>query len=281
MSLTEFFSRGIPVVSSMQSEKSDIEQILLNVMRCPACTEYMVPPITLCVNGHNVCGLCKPKHDVCPTCREWFLDVKNEALEKLAREVKYPCSYQKYGCKEVLALYMLVEHKAKCPYDQLNCPAEQHPLCIDSCDWTGNHKEVKKHLVEKHLEMCIDYGEVESKTLHAFSALWGFHKFVFAYDEVFFRTAGMMNDTFCVAVQYIGPPENAAKYKYKVKSVKKNNMDGVTVVHFTSSFDEDLDDIFNSENCGKLHFDDVNCPETQEGDLKFKLEILKKFVTDL
>jgi len=170
----------------MQSEKSDMEKILLNVMQCPVCTEYMVPPITLCVNGHNVCGLCKPKFDVCPTCREWFLGVNNVALERLARQVKYPCTYQKYGCKEVLALYMHVEHQAKCPYDQLQCPTAKHPLCIQACDWTGNHKEVKNHLVEKHLEMCVDYGEVESKTPHEFSTLCGFHKFVFDTMRYFF-----------------------------------------------------------------------------------------------
>jgi E3 ubiquitin-protein ligase SIAH1 len=252
-----------------------MEQILLNVMKCPVCTQYMVPPITLCVNGHNVCGICKPKLDVCPTCRDLFLGIRNEALEKLAREVKYPCTYRKFGCKEVLALYMLVEHQAKCPNGQLTCPAPEHPLCIEPCDWTGNYKEVKNHLMEKHLEMCVDYGEVESRTLHASSTLCGFHKFVFVYDEIFFRTAGIMNDMFCVAVQYIGPPENAAKYQYRVKLVNKDNTEDVTKMHLTRSFDENLEDVFKSENCWKLHFDVVNRPETQEGDLKFKLEMLK------
>ena len=259
----------------MQSESSDMEQILLSVMKCPVCNEYMVPPITLCVNGHNVCGICKPKLDVCPTCRDLFLGVKNEALEKLAREVKYPCSYQKFGCKEVLALYMLVEHQSKCPNGQLTCPAAKHPLYVQSCDWIGNYKEVKNHLVEKHLEMCVDYGVVESRTIHAFSNLCGFDKFVFVYDEVFFRTVSMMNDMLCVAVQYIGQPENAAKYQYRVKLVNNDNTEGVTVMQLTRSFDENLDDVFKSDNCGKLHFDVVNPPETEEVDLKFKLEILK------
>ena len=259
----------------MQSQSKDLEQILFSVMKCPVCTQYMVPPITLCVNGHNVCGICKPKLDVCPTCRDLFLGIRNEALEKLAREVKYSCTYRQFGCKEVLALYMLVEHQAKCPNGQLPCPAIEHPLCIQPCDWIGNFKEVRNHLMEKHLEMCVDYGEVESRTLHACSTLCGFHKFVFVYDEVFFRTAGIMNDMFCVAVQYIGPHENAAKYQYRVKLVNKDNTDVVTKMHLTRSFDENLEDVFKSGNCWKLHFDVVNHPETQEGDLKFKLEILK------
>jgi hypothetical protein len=169
---------------------------------------------------------------------------------------------------------MLVEHQAECPYGQLTCPAAKHPLYIQPCDWTGKCKEVKNHLMEKHLEMCVDYGEVESRTLHAFSNLGGFHKFVFFHEEVFFRTVGTMDDMFCVAVQHIGSPENAAKYQYKVKLVNKDNTEGVTVTHLTRSFSEDLDDVFKSEKCGKLHFDVVNRPETQEGDLKFKLAIL-------
>jgi hypothetical protein len=219
--------------------------------------------------------MCKPKLDVCPTCRDWFLGIKNEALEKLAKEVKYPCTYRQLGCKEVLALYMLVEHQAKCPYGQLTCPAAEHPLCTEPCDWTGNYKEVKNHLVEKHLEMCVDYGVVESRTVHAFSTLSGFDKFVFVYDEVFFRTVGMMNDMFCVAVQYIGQPENAVKYQYTVKLVNEDDTEDVTVMHLTRIFNENLDDIFKSENCWKLHYDVVSRLQTEEGDMNFKLEILK------
>jgi hypothetical protein len=252
-----------------------MEQILLSVMKCPGCTEFMVPPITLCVNGHNVCGTCKPKLHVCPTCRDLFLGVQNEALEKLAREVKYPCTYREFGCKEVLALYMLVEHQAKCPNGILTCPAARHPLYTQECDWTGNYKEVKYHLMEKHLDMCVDYGEVESRTLHAFSNLCGFDKFVFVYDEVFFRTVDVMDDMLCVAVLYIGQPENAAKYQYKVKFFDKDNTEGVTMMHLTRSFDENLDEVFTSENCGKLHFDVEDRPETWFDNLKFKLKILK------
>ena len=81
----------------------------------------------------------------------------------------------------------------------------------------------------------------------------------------------MSND----AVQYIGTPENAVKYKYKVKFVNGNNTEGFTVMHMTRSFDEVVDDIFKSGNCGKLHYDVVNRLQTQKGDLKFKLEILR------
>ena len=43
---------------------------------------------------------------------------------------------------------------------------------------------------------------------------------------------------FYVVVQYIGPPDNAATYKYKIKFVNKDDTDGVTVMHLTRIFDE-------------------------------------------
>jgi len=67
-----------------------------------------------------------------------------------------------------------------------------------------------------------------------------------------------MNGMFYVVVQYIGPPENAAKYQYRVKLVNKENTEGVTKMHLTRSFDENLEDVFKSGNCWKLHFDVVN-----------------------
>ena len=76
-------------------------------------------------------------------------------------------------------------------------------------------------------------------------------------------------------MQYIGPPENAAKYKYKVEFVNTVNTEGVTLMLLTRSFDENLDYVLKSENRGKLHFDVVNRLKTQKARIKLKLEILK------
>jgi hypothetical protein len=53
-----------------------------------------------------------------------------------------------------------------------------------------------------------------------------------------------MNDMSGGGVQYIVPRENAAKYKYRVKLVNKDNTESVTEMHLTRSFDENLDDVF-------------------------------------
>jgi len=80
---------------------------------------------------------------------------------------------------------------------------------------------------------------------------------------------------FYAVVQYIGPPENAAKYKYRVEFVNTDNTEGVTVTHLARSFGENLYDIFKAGNCVKLHYDVVSRLKTQKSYIKLKLEILK------
>jgi hypothetical protein len=129
--------------------------------------------------------------------------------------------------------------------------------------------------MENHLDMCFDYGEVESRNFHGIRHYGWYNKFVFVYDEVFFRQFCERKAIFYVAVQYIGPPENAAKYKYKVKFVNQDDTEGFTLMHLTRSFDENLDDVFKSGNCGNVHHDVVSRLVTPENCIKFKLEILK------
>jgi E3 ubiquitin-protein ligase SIAH1 len=63
--------------------------------------DYMRPPVTLCANGHNICNICKQKVPYCPTCRQQFLNTRDLALEKVAREVKCLCTYRIYDYREV------------------------------------------------------------------------------------------------------------------------------------------------------------------------------------
>jgi hypothetical protein len=100
-------------------------------------------------------------------------------------------------------------------------------------------------------------------------------QFVFALNEVFFLRFQAHNDTLYAVLLYVGPAENAAKYKYKVKFVNKDETEGVTVMHLTRRFDEDLAEIFKSRNCGKLHYDVVSRLATKERGLMFKTKIFR------
>ena len=91
----------------MQSQS----KVFLNVMKCPVCMEYMMPPIRMCVNGHNICDDCRPKFDDCPTCSKRFLSTTNEALEVLAYEMQYPFSTSSSDVTKCSAVGRLVHTK--------------------------------------------------------------------------------------------------------------------------------------------------------------------------
>ena len=85
---------------------------------------------------------------------------------------------------------------------------------------------------------------------------------------------------FHVVVRYVGPAENAAKFKYNVEFVNKDDTEGVSLMYLTRSADENLRDVYRSGSCGKLHYDVVSRLRDGEGYLNFKVQIIK-VVTDL
>ena len=82
-SLIEYSCRSPPVVSSTQSQSTDLEQILFSQLQCPVCTQYTRLPTILYANGHSICNICQQKDPHCPTCRQQFLNTRNVAIEKL------------------------------------------------------------------------------------------------------------------------------------------------------------------------------------------------------
>jgi hypothetical protein len=111
------------------------------------------------------------------------------------------------------------------------------------------------------------------RSLHKFTTPSLFPKLVFAYNEVFHCTFRVKGDTVYAVLLHIGLPENATKYKYKVKFFSKDKTEGVTVMHFARSFTENLDDIFKSGNCGKLHYDLVSRLADEESNLDLEVTI--------
>lgn len=107
---------------SINTVANVLRQGLLSELECPVCMEYMMPPIVFCVNGHNICPSCKPKLAQCPTCRQPFVNIRNVALEKMARQIEYPCVYWRSGCTEKVTLDLKTKHENVCPYNQYSCP---------------------------------------------------------------------------------------------------------------------------------------------------------------
>ena len=257
----------------MQSESTDLEQSLLIHLECPVCLEYMIPPIVLCANGHKICEICRQNIYSCPTCRDYFVSNRNQALEDLARQVKYPCKYRSYGCTELFDHDTIVGHQVKCLYIPQICPVAK--LANRKCSWTGSYNDIKGHLKENHLEDCCEYVDADFKFIYKLTNGMKLFCFIFAYNETFFSLFQEENGIFYAVLLYVGPAENAAKFKYKVEFVNKDNTEGVTVMHLTRSFDEDLNGLYESGKCGKLRYDVVSRLNDEMSKLKYKIEILK------
>ena len=106
----------------MEKMKCPMKSDLLNELECPVCLEYLMPPIVFCLNGHNVCPRCRPKLKVCPNCRQPFVNIRNIALEKMSRQIEYPCIYRRSGCMEIITFDLKQQHEKMCTFNKHNCP---------------------------------------------------------------------------------------------------------------------------------------------------------------
>jgi len=256
----------------MQSESTDPEQSLMNRLECPKCLQYMRPPIHLCGKRHKICNNCRQGYTKCPTCSSHFVSFRNLALEDLARQVMYPCKYRSKGCTENFNHDKIAGHEATCQYIPQTCPVPK--LTFGYCSWTGSYSDIKGHLKEDHVEECCEYVEADFKFLYKLTVGMKCFRFIFPYNEVFFSLFQEENNIFYAVLLYVGPAENAAKYKYRVEFVNKDNTAEVTVVHLTGRSGEYLEDVRRSGACGKLLYDVVSSLKDEEGNVKLKLEII-------
>jgi hypothetical protein len=253
----------------MQSVSPDIGQSVLTELECPACKEYMEPPITFCLGGHNICSNCRPTVSRCPTCKKGFLKSRNFSLENLSLQMKFPCSYSKYGCKDTFPCNEIREQKAKCGYRQERCPVDYLMLKM-ICTWTGIANDVKQHLQTAHTDLCEDYNAEKLVVVPSYNCF----KFTFAYNEIFCYRSLIEDSILHVVVHYIGPAENDIKYQYKVMVMNKEGTESVDVTLLARSFTEPQDDLLFPKNCLKLHRDFINRFVNEKNQLLILMKIL-------
>jgi hypothetical protein len=164
-------------------------------------------------------------------------------------------------------------HQVECLHIPQQCPVAK--LAFGNCSWTGSYSDIKGHVKENHLELCCEYIEGDFKFLYRITNDMNVFCFIFAYNEIFFSSFEGKSNLFYAVLLYVGPPENAAKYKYKVEFVNKDDTEGVTIIHLTRSYNEGLYDVYDKGNCGKLHFHEVSRLKDKEDNVKFRLEIIR------
>jgi len=121
-------------------------EALLKDLECPVCMEYMVPPIKLCTNGHNICSKCRQRVIFCPTCRSSFTDIRNVVLENIVRSQKYPCDNRQSGCLEFFSIEHIDKHHAGCVYGKIKCPLH----LLKKCSCNGLKNNLKEHVKAVH-----------------------------------------------------------------------------------------------------------------------------------
>jgi hypothetical protein len=110
----------------------------------------------------------------------------------------------------------------------------------------------------KHRKECCKYIEGDFKLLYGLNTKTRLYNFIFALNEIFCSLFEEKNKIFYAAVLYVGPAENAAKYKYKMVFLDKDGTESITIMHLTSRYDLYLNDIYKSGNCVKLLYDEVS-----------------------
>jgi E3 ubiquitin-protein ligase SIAH1 len=220
---------------------------LLKELECPVCMQYMVPPIKLCTNGHNICSRWRKSIQYCPTCRAELLEVRSVALENIARKVKYPCSNRRSGCLELFSIEHIAKHQDGCVYGKIKCPLQ----LIGKCTWNGLKNDLKEHAKAVHSIFIFYAPTFRATSLSTVVAIVSIFGELFTYHKK--KNDGRL---YC-AVQLIGTSSEASKYKCVFTLRAANGVERISYTFLVQGYSEDFDTIFNSGKCLKIDEDNV------------------------
>ena len=214
-------------------------EVLLSDLECPVCMEYMVPPIKMCTNGHNICSRCRESVQCCPVCRAVFLETRNVALENIVRRQKYPCANKQMGCHDLLSIEHIAEHNAVCVYGKIKCPLNLYT----TCSWNGTKNDLKEHTKSAHPGYFV-----EASTSHS-SSCRGSLAIISCFGELFTSYQIKKDGRLYGAVQLIGTSSEASKYKCEFNLLAANGIEQISKTFLVRSYAEDFETIFNSGTC--------------------------------
>ena len=225
----------------MEDLSRDFDEDLLKEMECPMCKEYMVPPIRLCTNGHNICSKCKKKVTCCPTCKAKFSKIRNVVLEHIAERQKFPCVNRQGGCLEFFSIEHIAEHHAVCVYGKIKCPFTINKTCKTA--WNGFKSDLKEHAKVAHPDRCFE--SPSNRALY----VDGIVNLLSYFGELFVTYQWIRRGKLYCAVQLIGTNNQASKYKCEFTLRAANGIEQISKTLFVGSYSEDFEKMFNSGKC--------------------------------
>ncbi|PNF17957.1 E3 ubiquitin-protein ligase SIAH1B [Cryptotermes secundus] len=186
---------------------------------CPVCSDYFLPPILQCHNGHRICTECRPKLTHCPMCTAALGNIRNLAMEKTPNTLKLPCNYSIF-CRAVALLGIKrKEHEEGCEYRPYSCP------CWGACcKWQGSLKQVMPHLMMSHESITTLQGEdvvflakhtnlTEDRSWVMMQSCFG-HHFRLLLEK---RVKWYVCEHYFAIVQLIGTRKQTKKFAYKLE----------------------------------------------------------------
>lgn len=203
-------------VTTFVSKMEDLNHALLSVLECAYCREYMLPPITSCDNGHQVCNGCRVFLATCLVCYRPYLDIRNYRLENIATTSVFPCTKRPYGCNEIVSMDAVIRHQNTCPYGNFTrCPYAVLPG--RSCTWHGPTTDVRYHIHTQHESNIIEVrGTFVSKLPKLRHHIGLLHQVIFTLNELFLCVWEKVEYDFCFSVFYIGPNIKARYFQYNL-----------------------------------------------------------------
>lgn len=246
--------------------KSDLSKSLANLLECPVCLEIMVPPIIQCLNGHNICSSCKPRLNLCPTCRvDLAITSRNVALENIAETFVDNHGKVKSSGSSQHRKYECLAGKAK------------------GCTWKGRRSELWTHVRQHHADQAM-FWRKESQLFHVakhdFNASGFSTHLISFFDELFwyhFRQDSS-KDKWCQAVQYIGAKNKASKFRYTLQfgPVAEDFLKrSIVYSSVTHSDEENMDHTLKFSYSFSTDLNSVKHFVAKDNSLRFKLKIEK------
>lgn len=258
---------------AMENLIKDVNDGLLQALQCPSCKYYMVPPISFCENGHNICNKCRLKVKKCVICQEPHLRGTNLALEAVSRQVAYPCIYKSNGCQNSLPVHLILDHQETCHFCSFSCPFVL--MGRKTCSWKGPVSGMRDHILEKHKDKVWEGTGACIRKKIGVSPAGLCNEVIMTSGEIFYVQFRGEDKNFYGFVKYIGPKTYAQQYRGWISILSKDGKEMVAACYVTSSCNEDSEEIITNGKCLKLHYDVVKQFLDDEGNMYTKVEIMK------
>ncbi|KAF5298505.1 hypothetical protein FQR65_LT00047 [Abscondita terminalis] len=178
----------------------------------PKHNDCMTPPIYMCSIGHSICGSCKVKTPLCPSCRMEIKDTRNFALEKLTTMFNYPCKYQIFGCKFMLNHEEFKSHHNDCLFAFDRCPLRALDLCNDVVP----EMNLRLHLLDKHSFHILKKNSKNFIKMGFKGVSYSVTIIENAIFITFCETSEQFKINF-ITVLHTGMNNSESKYKYKLE----------------------------------------------------------------